>query len=98
MKLFNTLGLAAAVLFTTTAYGDIPWEFGTARGHAQYRQPSPAALTASPPWIQYAAAPVWGGIGPAVVPWAGTVPGYPPRMGSPGCYASWMGRNPPAGC
>jgi hypothetical protein len=98
MKLFNAFGLAAAMIFTSAAYGDIPWEFGTARGHAQHRQQIPAASIASPPWMQYAAAPVWGGIGPPVAPWGRTIPGYSPGMGSPGCYPSWMNRNAAAGC
>jgi hypothetical protein len=51
--LFIALWLAGSVTVAGTAYGDIPWEFGTARGHAQLVTPAgwedrpPAAVSRS---------------------------------------------------
>jgi hypothetical protein len=98
MKLPISLGLAAGSMFMSCAHGDIPWEFGSIRSHAHQAPQMAAAPNASPTWMmQYMAAPAWGGMAPAAAQ-AGPAQAYPGNMGTPACYASWMGGNPMMGC
>jgi hypothetical protein len=94
--LFIALWLAGSVTVAGTAYGDIPWEFGTARGHAQQQQANAVAAAMSQRWAQYTPPPVWSSIGPVLVPWNGRPQMPPPGIRGGACYAGWMG-GPPSG-